>query len=157
MKKNLFVLSIGAMIFVISCKKNGNGTSNNPVNTSTSYAGSYSGNVTITANTIVNGITVVTPVGILNDHVITVANGSNQSNLILNTNLIQSGAATLSNNILTIERHTINSTVSAYTVEYGTGTFTNNTLSFDFHQDQFLTTTNALIIDGEWTGTLTKL
>ncbi|MCO5948067.1 hypothetical protein [Mucilaginibacter flavidus] len=144
MKKPILLSLFILASLIYSCKKGGV----NPKETSPTISGSYKGSV----NVSLNGTAMAT----LYDHIITISSGSNSSALILNTNLIQSGAATVSGNTLTIARHTVNSNSSFYTVEYGTGKFNNGTFTFDFHQDIIVSSTNAVGGSGEWTGTMTK-
>lgn len=141
MKKLDYLLLILLLIFLFSCKKT------NEVKSSKNLAGSYIGNV----NVLINN----TPINILMNHVITI-NYNNTTSLNINTELIQSESATISGNLMTISRHTVNSTGFFYTVEYGTGTFSNNELTIDFHQDILDLSTNNVYGTGEWTGTLKK-
>jgi hypothetical protein len=142
-------------LMILSCKKTDNNSAD-PAPMSTIYAGSYRGDITTSSNYTLYGRKHLSLVVTLNDQVINVSNGSNRSNLVLNTSMIQSGSAVLSGNILTIARHTVNETSTTYSVEYGTGTFTNNTVTIDFHQDQLNRSDNQVIGSEAWTGTLTK-
>jgi len=119
--------------------------------TSPTIIGSYKGNVTVTLTAPSN----IATANMLDDHVISFSRGS--SNIVsMTTQLIQSTTATVSGTALTLQKHTVNSNSSFYTVEYGVGTFQNNTFTFDFHQDIYNTSNNTLEASGEWTGALNK-
>jgi hypothetical protein len=126
MRKNYLLVCLATSIFWGSCKKEAG--SNNK--TSASLTGSYKGNVTVTMTIPPNIVTT----NVIDDHVISFSSGSGNT-LSMSTQLIQSTTATISGNTLTLQKHTVNSNSTFFTVEYGTGTFQDNTFTFDFHQD----------------------
>jgi hypothetical protein len=139
------------LVFALSCKK----TTSNPSN---STNGTYKGLVSIYLNTLIYPDSILKgngPLfGTVNDIAFTVSGSSKY--LTLHTDLIISSTATLSANVFTISKHTVTTTSISYTVEYGTGTFVNNKLLIDLHQDQILNAGNIIVVTGTWIGTLTK-
>jgi hypothetical protein len=143
--KKIKLLSFNIILLAfVSCKKD-SGTTATSANTTT---GNYVGNINVSVNNI--------PIGTLNNKSVVISPGGSATDLSIATGVINSNTATLSGNVFTIPRHTVSTTTSYNTVEYGTGTFTNNTLVIDFHQDQVNPTTSAVMGAGEWVGTLIK-
>jgi hypothetical protein len=140
-KTNVVVL-LALCLSASACKKDSGNT-----NTSTS-TGSYTGSM----NVFVNGVAVST---LLNKTVV-LSPGTGSTDLTLQTGVIFSTSGNISSNGFTIPKHTVSSTAYFNVIEYGIGTFSNNTLVVDFHQDQVSPATNAVLGTGEWTGTLIK-
>lgn len=139
MKIKLVIL-ISALITLLSCSKSSNNSPN--------YLGTYSGNLT----TYMNGTVFST----MTNHSITFNSTSTANKLTMINNIMQSTTATISGNLLNIPTNIVNTTQTFKTVEYGTGTFSGNTIIIDFHQEIQNPTTNAILSSGEWKGTLTK-
>lgn len=152
MKKIYLLLVVFLFVLAFSCKK---AASSGPVGNN----GTYVGNVNVYLNTLTNPDSVLSGNGTLNgtlvNHSISVTSTSGGT-MTLQTGLIYSTAATVSGNIFTIAKHTVLTTSDDYVVEYGTGTFVNNALVIDLHQDQILNTGNITIAKGTWIGTLAK-
>ena len=138
--KKLIPFVVLFILLCLSCNKSSNSNNSND--------GTYKGDI----KAYINGTLNSTGYG----RTITFTSSSSGKINITN-NVMMSTSADLSGNMLTIPRTTVTSSQAFNGVEYGTGIFSGNTITIDFHQDLLNPTTNALIGSGNWKGTLTKL
>lgn len=127
------------LFIITACTKNSDAPTN--------YSGTYKGDI----STYINDISF----GTLNDHTIIISSTGTSGEVSLVNNVMLSTKANISGSTLTISRATVSSSAYFDVVEYGTGAFTNNSLTIDFHQDQ-IAPDGSVIAKGKWTGVLTK-
>ena len=137
-KKHLILLVILGL-FINACTPD--------ENTNNQYQGTYIGNVDFYMNGIYGNTTSKT---------INLTTASTAGSFLMINSIFLSNTCNISGNNLDIPASTVGSASGIEIVEHGTGTFSGNTLTIEFYQDQVNSTTNAVVASGKWTGTLIK-
>lgn len=143
MIKKLQVLLIILVFFIHACSKDENTDNQSQVN----YEGTYIGNVSVYINNNFHSTQSKT---------ITLTTNSTAGHFLMTNNIFMSTTCNISSSNLDIPIATTAQSSSFNVVEYGTGTFTGNKLTIEFHQNQVNPTTNAIIGTGKWIGILMK-
>jgi hypothetical protein len=143
MIKKLWVLLMILVLFIHACSKDENTDNQSQVN----YEGTYIGNVSVYINNSFHSTQSKT---------ITLTNISTAGRFLITNNIFMSTTCNISISNLDIPIAITASSSSLNVVEYGTGTFSGNNLTIEFHQNQVNPTTNAIIGTGKWRGTLMK-
>ncbi len=142
LKKHLILLVILGL-FINACSKDENTDNQSLVN----YEGTYIGNVSVYINNNFHSTQSKT---------ITLTTTSTTGRFLMTNNIFMSTTCNISSSNLDIPIATTASSSSFNVVEYGTGTFSGNNLTIEFHQNQVNPTTNAIIGTAKWIGTLMK-
>jgi hypothetical protein len=143
MIKKLWVLLMILVLFIHACSKDENTDNQSLVN----YEGTYIGNVSVYINNSFHSNQSKT---------ITLTTTSTAGRFLMTNNIFMSTTCNISSSNLDIPIATTASSSSFNVVEYGTGTFSGNNLTIEFHQNQVNPTTNAIMGTGKWIGTLMK-
>lgn len=141
MKKLLCIISIVSLFW--GCNKDNNSNSSAGNN----YTGSYIGNV----NLYINGNFHSTQ-----SKSVSISSTNTNGLFMMPNNIFMSTTCNISGNNLLIPSATTATTSSFKVVEYGTGSFTGNTLTIEFFQDQVSLGNNSVTNVGIWRGTLTR-
>lgn len=137
-----FAFALFAVVGLASCNPDTPETSET---LQPSYVGTYTGICSVYINGVFHSTQTKT---------ISLSSSSTSGHYLMATNIFQSTSCDISGTTLNIPNTTVGSTALFDVVEYGTGSFSGNNLTIDFHQDQIAggnTTTT-----GEWVGTLVK-
>ena len=110
-----------------------------------SYVGTYTGTCSVYINGAFHSTQTKT---------ISLSSSSTAGHYLMATNIFQSTSCDISGTALNIPNDTVGSTSFFDVVEYGTGSFSGNNLTIEFHQDQI--NSGSVIATGEWVGTLVK-
>ena len=110
-----------------------------------SYVGTYTGTCSVYINGAFHSTQTKT---------ISLSSSSTSGHYLMATNIFQSTSCDISGTTLNIPNTTVGSTAFFDVVEYGTGSFSGNNLTIEFHQDQI--NSGSVIATGEWVGTLVK-
>ena len=110
-----------------------------------SYVGTYTGTCSVYINGAFHSTQTKT---------ISLSSSSTSGHYLMATNIFQSTSCDISGTTLNIPNATVASTSFFDVVEYGTGSFSGNNLTIEFHQDQI--NSGSVIATGEWVGTLVK-
>lgn len=120
----------------------------NPDSTETlqpSYVGTYTGTCSVYINGAFNSTQTKT---------ISLSSSSTSGHYLMATNIFQATSCDISGTTLNIPNTTVGSNSFFDVVEYGTGSFSGNNLTIEFHQDQV--TAGSVTTTGKWVGTLVK-
>ena len=143
MIKKLWVLLMILVLFIHACSKDENTDNQSAVN----YKGTYIGNVSVYINNSFHSTQSKT---------ITLTTTSAAGRFLMTNNIFMSTTCNISSSNLDIPIATTASSSSFNVVEFGTGTFSGNYLTIEFHQNQVNPNTNAIMGTGKWIGTLMK-
>lgn len=136
--KYLAILSF-AVVGLASCNPD------SPETLQPSYVGTYTGTCSVYINGAFHSTQTKT---------ISLSSSSTSGHYLMATNIFQSTSCDISGTTLNIPNSTVGSTSFFDVVEYGTGSFSGNNLTIEFHQDQI--TGGSTSATGEWVGTLVK-
>ncbi len=140
--KNLFkyfAILFFAVVGMSSCNPD------SPETLQPSYVGTYIGNCNVYLDGVFHSTTSKT---------ITITSSSTSGHFLMANNIFMSTTCEINANSLTIPQATTASSPDFDVVEYGTGSFSGNNLTIEFHQDQISGGTAAAT--GKWVGTLVK-
>ncbi len=144
MKYKFILFVLFPMFGILSCTPD---TPDAPETTLPNYIGTYIGN----CDTYINGTFHSTV-----SKTITISSSSTPGHYLMGNNIFMSTTCDISGSSLTIPEAITATTASFSVKEYGSGIFSDNNLTIEFHQDNINASDGSVNNVGKWIGTLVK-